>query len=147
MKSAGLCLLFFYLICTFESKIHFKKQIVRSNQVTFTPPSNVVITAKVKTNSYLLQRVEINSDNNKKVFTGKGERNNLIGQMEYKSVSTIIIIFEYSRDDGKTWNKANVKTAGPYSIGRTNVFLAVSESGDDSDYNDSIVQLDWKYDK
>lgn len=142
MKSACL-LIFFYLICVFECKTHLKKQIKRGNKATFTPPNNVFISAIVRTNSNLLQKVIIIAGYEERVFIGKGENNNLIGQAIFINVSNIDIIFEYSSDNGKTWNKSNVKTSGPYSIGKTSSFVASSESKDDYDYNDSTVEFTW----
>jgi len=36
-----------------------------------------------------------------------------------------------------------LNTGGPYLIGSYNLLIIVAENGDDSDYNDAILEFSW----
>jgi hypothetical protein len=116
---------------------------IDGNAANISLPSGKVITAKGKTNSPLQQRISLTQAQNGQeigTFSGSGERT-VIGQMDISGQSNIRAIFE-SQINGQ-WSKSRLQSGGPYVIGKYNLIVVVSESGDDTDYNDSILELSW----
>jgi hypothetical protein len=52
-------------------------------------------------------------------------------------------MLEYDSGDG-SWVGSQTNTGGPYMIGSSGFAIVVSENGDDSDFNDIVVQFSWK---
>ncbi|MFI5940571.1 Helicase associated domain protein [Streptomyces uncialis] len=50
--------------------------------------------------------------------------------------------FTYS-DGGESGKPSKLNNGGPYSIGTYNMLIIVAENGDDSDYNDAIIEFSW----
>lgn len=102
------------------------------------------ITVKAKTNSKFTQRVTLKSADQSVdyVFTGGGERNTVIGQSSFKSTPQVTATFEYAETAGE-WKPSKLNYGGPYAIGSYNMLVIVAENGDDSDYNDSILEFSW----
>jgi len=74
-------------------------------------------------------------------FSGSGERTT-IGQKDVTvGSSQVQAIFEY-QSNGQ-WAKSKLQSGGPYAVGKYNFIVLASESGDDKDYNDSIMEVSW----
>ncbi len=99
----------------------------------------------VTTNTGNTERVTINDSagNTLYTFTGSGERN-VIGNVAFANPGALTATLTYSADGGATWNASQTQTGGPYSIGSANFYLIVGENGDDSDYNDIVLQFNWR---
>ena len=105
---------------------------------------NVSVDVSVTTNAPRTQRATIIIDGNTSgPFTGSGERN-LIGSDSTDSGSGLVrVILEYDSGDG-SWVGSQTNTGGPYVIGSSGFAIVVGENGDDSDFNDIVVQFSWK---
>ena len=102
---------------------------------------SVAIGCTVKTNSPAVQRVTVTKQGQAVYqFEGKGERN-LIGQETFNGGSALDWTFEYGVSD---FRPSSLRSGGPYAIGKSNFLIIVAENGDDSDFNDVVVQFDWK---
>ncbi|WP_437727570.1 fucose-binding lectin II [Sorangium sp. So ce861] len=110
-------------------------------------PDGVTVTIKVTTNSRHTQRITVaRNDEVLCVFAGSGERNAMTGQSTIvaNSRSKLQARFEYQTDINADWIKSRqLKSGGPYTIGSYNLLVIVAENGDDSDYNDSVLELSW----
>ncbi|KYF93816.1 hypothetical protein BE17_25105 [Sorangium cellulosum] len=110
-------------------------------------PDGVTVTIKVTTNSRHTQKVTVTrNDEVLSVFAGSGERNAMTGQSNIvaSSRAKLQAKFEYQTDINAEWLKSSqLKSGGPYTIGNYNLLVIVAENGDDSDYNDSIVEFSW----
>ncbi|WP_437752340.1 fucose-binding lectin II [Sorangium sp. So ce1389] len=110
-------------------------------------PDGVTVTIKVTTNSRHTQKVTVTrNDEVLSVFAGSGERNAMTGQSTIvaSSRAKLQAKFEYQTDINAEWLKSSqLKSGGPYTIGNYNLLVIVAENGDDSDYNDSIVEFSW----
>ena len=110
-------------------------------------PDGVTVTIKVTTNSRHTQKVTVTRNNEVlSVFAGSGERNAMTGQSTIvaSSRAKLQAKFEYQTDINAEWLKSReLKSGGPYTIGNYNLLVIVAENGDDSDYNDSIVEFSW----
>ncbi|XXT15683.1 fucose-binding lectin II [Sorangium sp. So ce429] len=110
-------------------------------------PDGVTVTIKVTTNSRHTQKVTVTrNDEVLSVFAGSGERNAMTGQSTIvaSSRAKLQARFEYQTDINAEWLKSSqLKSGGPYTIGNYNLLVIVAENGDDSDYNDSIVEFSW----
>ncbi|MFD7579031.1 fucose-binding lectin II [Kitasatospora sp. NPDC059817] len=116
----------------------------KGNQAEITLPAGVQITVKAKTNSALLQSVKLTSKDGQldQQFTGTGEHNTVIGQTTITDVSQLVATFEYGESDGAL-KPSSLNSGGPYEIGAYNLMVIVAENGDDSDYNDTILEFSW----
>ncbi|MFE4540029.1 fucose-binding lectin II [Streptomyces scopuliridis] len=108
-------------------------------------PSGVTVQVKVKTNSKATQKVTL-KDNHDVVdleFSGTGERNT-IGDKTITPVdkSLFTAVFEYAGDDG-VFKPSKLNSGGPYDIGNYHLMVVVAENGDDSDYNDTVLEFSW----
>ncbi|MGK3960925.1 fucose-binding lectin II [Sorangium sp. So ce118] len=110
-------------------------------------PDGVTVTIKVTTNSRHTQKITVTrNDEVLSVFAGSGERNAMTGQSTIvaSSRAKLQAKFEYQTDINAEWLKSSqLKSGGPYTIGNYNLLVIVAENGDDSDYNDSIVEFSW----
>ncbi|WP_437562142.1 fucose-binding lectin II [Sorangium sp. So ce542] len=110
-------------------------------------PDGVTVTIKVTTNSRHTQRITVTrNDEVLCVFAGSGERNAMTGQSTIvaNSRAKLQAKFEYQTDINAEWRKSHqLKSGGPYAIGSYNLLVVVAENGDDSDYNDSVLELSW----
>ncbi|AUX31300.1 MULTISPECIES: fucose-binding lectin II [Sorangium] len=110
-------------------------------------PDGVTVTIKVTTNSRHTQRITVTrNDEVLCVFAGSGERNAMTGQSTIvaNSRAKLQVKFEYQTDINAEWLKSRqLKSGGPYTIGSYNLLVIVAENGDDSDYNDSVLELSW----
>ncbi|WP_437808040.1 fucose-binding lectin II [Sorangium sp. So ce1078] len=110
-------------------------------------PDGVTVTIRVTTNSRHTQKITVTrNDEVLCVFAGSGERNAMTGQSTVvaSSRAKLQAKFEYQTDINAEWLKSRqLKSGGPYTIGSYNVMAIVAENGDDSDYNDGILELSW----
>jgi hypothetical protein len=116
---------------------------VKGNVATISDLSGATpLTVKVKANSSFTQRVSItNGADVNLVFSGSGERNSMLGEAQINSAAPLQAIFEFQMND--SWQASKLNCGGPYAIGSYNLLVIVAENGDDSDYNDSIVEFSW----
>ncbi|AGP35920.1 hypothetical protein SCE1572_16265 [Sorangium cellulosum So0157-2] len=107
----------------------------------------MTVTIKVTTNSRHTQRITVTrNDEVLCVFAGSGERNAMTGQSTIvaNSRAKLQAKFEYQTDINAEWRKSHqLKSGGPYAIGSYNLLVIVAENGDDSDYNDSVLEFSW----
>lgn len=110
-------------------------------------PDGVTVTVKVTTNSRYTQKITVTrNDEVLCVFAGSGERNAMTGQSTIvaSSRAKLQAKFEYQTDINAEWLKSHqLKSGGPYTIGNYSLMVIVAENGDDSDYNDSILEFSW----
>ena len=110
-------------------------------------PDGVTVTIKVTTNSRYTQKITITrNDEALCVFAGSGEHNAMTGQSTIvaSSRAKLQAKFEYQTDINAEWLQSRqLKSGGPYTIGSYNLMVIVAENGDDSDYNDSILEFSW----
>lgn len=102
------------------------------------------ITAKAKTNSKFTQKITIKSADQSVglEFMGSGEKNTIIGQSSFQGATKLVVTFEYA-DTASSWKPSKLNSGGPYAIGNYNLLVLVAENGDDSDFNDSILEFSW----
>jgi Fucose-binding lectin II (PA-IIL) len=117
---------------------------VSGNVATIIFPPNTAIQVTATTNSPLAQQVTI-TDNNavNLVFTGSGERT-MIGQSTFSTSSPVQATFTYQSTLNQGWLNSVLNSGGPYVIGRSGFLLVVAENGDDTDYNDCVLQFSWR---
>ncbi|MEU5216797.1 fucose-binding lectin II [Streptomyces sp. NPDC020807] len=117
--------------------------LVNGNKAEINLPADAQITVTAKTNSRLPQKVALTSQDGtvNHLFTGSGEANTVIGQATFTGASRLGATFEFSPSGSFSPSKLN--SGGPYELGTYNVLLIVAENGDDSDYNDSILEFSW----
>jgi len=97
----------------------------------------------VKTNSSFTQNINITGGDYEKSFSGVGERNEVIGQDTIaEPPKNLKATFTFSGPDGVI-KTSKLNKGGPYIIKSYNVLIIVAENGDDSDYNDSILEFSW----
>ncbi|MFE7529366.1 fucose-binding lectin II [Kitasatospora sp. NPDC057542] len=118
---------------------------VTDNKAEIHLPAGVTVKVKVKTNSQLTQKMTL-KDNIGRVdleFTGTGEQNT-IGDKTITPVpgSLFTAVFEYTGPDG-VFKPSKLNSGGPYDIGSYHMMVIVAENGDDTDYNDTILELSW----
>ncbi|WP_437730522.1 fucose-binding lectin II [Sorangium sp. So ce1335] len=110
-------------------------------------PDGVTVTIRATTNSRHTQKITVTrNDEVLCAFAGSGERNAMTGQSTIVSNARAKLraTFEYQTDINAEWQKSRqLKAGGPYTIGNYNILVIVAENGDDSDYNDSIIELSW----
>ncbi|WP_437964866.1 fucose-binding lectin II [Sorangium sp. So ce260] len=110
-------------------------------------PDGVTVTIRVTTNSRYTQKITVTrNDEVLCVFAGSGERNAMTGQSTVvaSSRAKLQAKFEYQTDINAEWLKSRqLKSGGPYTVGNYNIMVIVAENGDDSDYNDGILELSW----
>ncbi|WP_375494507.1 fucose-binding lectin II [uncultured Nostoc sp.] len=105
-------------------------------------PNNVSVSGTITAHSSFTQKVTLFTDSQELyVFEGRGERV-LIGSLQNQFDSPFQVKVEHQ--EGDKWLGSSLRTGGPYSIGSSNFLIVVAESGDDSDYNDIVVQFSWK---
>lgn len=116
---------------------------IKKNTITIDAlPKDTDVTLKVKTNSKLPQRVTIKRNGVvEKIFSGTGEKNTIQGEHTLISNGVLEATFEYQKQE--QWLPAALESGGPYNIGQYRMLVVVSESSDDSDYNDAILELSW----
>lgn len=117
---------------------------VRGNEAEVSLPVGTAVHVKVKANSKATQKVRLTGQGVDQEFTGGGERNTVIGEMEFTPSGTtpLTAVFEYAGDDG-VFKPSSLNRGGPYEIGKYHLMIAVAENGDDSDYNDTILEFSW----
>lgn len=113
---------------------------VKGNQAEVSLPAGASVQVRVKTNAKVAQRVRLVDQE----FTGAGEGNMVIGETVFtpSGKSPLTAVFEYAGDDG-VFKPSSLKSGGPYEIGKYNLLIAVAENGDDSDYNDTVLEFSW----
>ncbi|GAA2837649.1 hypothetical protein GCM10010441_72480 [Kitasatospora paracochleata] len=119
---------------------------VKGNQAEIHLPAGVTVQVKVKSNSQLTQKVTL-KDKTGEVdleFTGTGERNTIIGDKTIIPSQNFLLnaVFEYADADG-IFKPSKLNSGGPYDIGNYHLLVAVAENGDDTDYNDTILEFNW----
>jgi hypothetical protein len=106
-------------------------------------PRDTSISVKAKTNSSRIQKITVAGIGTADfVFQGSGERNTIIGQTSFTASSGVTVKFEYLNGDG-TVSNSKLNSGGPYQIGAYNLLVFVAENGDDSDFNDAILEFSW----
>ncbi|WP_181799525.1 fucose-binding lectin II [Kitasatospora acidiphila] len=117
---------------------------VNGNKAEISLPAGARITVKAKTNSSLVQKVSVTSKDRAVdyQFTGTGERNTVSGQETFTGPSQLSATFEYS-DSAGVFKPSKLNSGGPYDIGSYHLMVIVAENGDDSDYNDAILEFSW----
>ncbi|MFB7616475.1 fucose-binding lectin II [Kitasatospora sp. NPDC056181] len=119
---------------------------VTGNKAETHLPAGVTVQVKVKTNSRLTQKVAL-KDRTGEVdleFTGTGEQNTIIGDKAITpgQNSLLTAVFEYADADG-VFKPSKLNFGGPYDIGNYHLLVVVAENGDDTDYNDTILEFSW----
>jgi hypothetical protein len=105
---------------------------------------DISISVKAKTNSSRIQKITVaGSGTADFVFQGSGERNTIIGETSFTASSGVTVKFEYLAGDG-TVSNSTLNSGGPYQIGSYNLLVIVAENGDDSDFNDAIIEFSWR---
>ncbi|MDC0711850.1 fucose-binding lectin II [Stigmatella sp. ncwal1] len=120
--------------------------LTRTNVAEIVLPTSAKVHVKAKTNSKNTQRIALKdkSGDVDLLFSGTGEGNSIIGDATFTGDSNSVLnaTFEYSEGSG-VFKPAKLNTGGPYEIGQYNLMIVVAENGDDSDYNDSILEFSW----
>ncbi|MFI5776353.1 fucose-binding lectin II [Nocardia sp. NPDC051570] len=111
--------------------------------VNLPTSSSASSTVTATSNAAATQRVTISDNNGNQLdqFVGSGQRSQ-IGAAQL-SGNAFQVLLEYSTD-GTTWNTSATRVGGPYVIGSSGFAIVVGENGDDSDYNDAVLQFAWK---
>ncbi|WP_331772745.1 fucose-binding lectin II (plasmid) [Embleya sp. NBC_00888] len=116
--------------------------LVSGNKAEITLPAGVSVTVKAKTNSRSTQTVKVTGDAGTDLtFGGSGETNTVIGQTTLTGQTKVTALFQYG--DGGAAKPSSLNSGGPYAIGSYNLLVIVAENGDDSDYNDAILEFGW----
>ncbi|MFI5617927.1 fucose-binding lectin II [Streptomyces sp. NPDC051567] len=117
--------------------------LIKGNTAQIGLPGGLPVHVKAKTSSRFIQTVKVTSaDGSVDLrFTGSGERVS-IGDATITGQSQITATFEYNDSDGTTRPSA-LRSGGPYQIGSYNLMVVVAENGDDTDYNDSLLEFSW----
>lgn len=118
--------------------------IIKNNTAEITLPAGVTVNVKAKTNSSSAQTVTVTSTDGSVnlQFSGAGERNASAGQSTITGQSQVTATFQYSDSNGVS-QPSRLNSGGPYQIGSYNLMVIVAENGDDSDYNDAILEFSW----
>ncbi|KAL7911021.1 hypothetical protein GGI35DRAFT_478411 [Trichoderma velutinum] len=77
------------------------------------------------------------------VYSGCGEGNAIIGDTRFQGGDLFFATFEYIQEDGSVFLPSKLNAGGPYDIGTYNLLVVVAENGDDSGYNDLILEITW----
>ncbi|MFJ7277595.1 fucose-binding lectin II [Kitasatospora sp. NPDC098663] len=116
------------------------------NTAEISLPAGVTVQVKAKSNSKLTQKVTLKSKDGSvdTVFSGTGEKNAQLGETTITTGESFLLhaVFEFAGDDG-VFQPSKLNSGGPYEIGRYNMLVVVAENGDDSDYNDTILEFSW----
>ena len=117
---------------------------VQGNTAQVSLPTATTVTVRAKTNSSLTQTVTVTSPDGtvNLQFTGTGEHSTPIGNATITGQSQVTATFAYTDASGNTI-ASKLNTGGPYTIGAYNQLLVVAENGDDTDYNDAIIEFSW----
>ncbi|MFF3959640.1 fucose-binding lectin II [Streptomyces sp. NPDC001890] len=116
---------------------------VKENRAEISLPAGLDVHVKAKSNSRVTQLVTVKGLDEELQFTGSGERNSNLGETKITTTGNLLhATFEYSNGDG-VLTPSKLNTGGPYEIGNYNILVVVAENGDDSDYNDTILELSW----
>lgn len=102
-------------------------------------------TLDVKTNSTFNQKVTITRKAGPAIeLTGTGERTALLKteSLTGSGLDELTFVVETEKDGG--WVRSTLRMGGPYEIGTLNMFVVVAETGDDSDFNDVVINLNWR---
>ena len=70
-------------------------------------------------------------------ITGGGTKNQAV--VLPKSAKKVVLTLSYESDCKK--NPSELKTGGPYFFGLVQIAAVTAENGDDTDYNDAVVQF------
>ncbi|MFJ8729190.1 fucose-binding lectin II [Streptomyces bauhiniae] len=118
----------------------------RGNEAEVFLPAGTTVQVRAKTNAKATQKVRLATKDGavNEEFTGTGERNTIIGETTVTPGEKFLLnaVFEYAGDDG-VFQPSSLRWGGPYEIGKYNLLVAVAENGDDSDYNDTILEFSW----
>eukprot|EP00026_Physarum_polycephalum_P020667 Phypoly_transcript_23403.p1 GENE.Phypoly_transcript_23403~~Phypoly_transcript_23403.p1 ORF type:complete len:123 (+),score=15.64 Phypoly_transcript_23403:144-512(+) len=98
-------------------------------------------TVTVKTNSPAVQKVELTGPGVDHKFSGAGE-NTLIGQCQLTGAGPFYATFSFQKG-GQSF-PSMLQSGGPYVINEYHALIVVAENGDDSDFNDAILQFEWR---
>ena len=98
------------------------------------------MTVKVKTNSSTEQHVLLNIDSTETSVEGSGERKTLKSFSLDPSASKMTATFTHGDKSARKPAKG-LNSGGPYQIGQYRLMVVVAENGDDSDYNDAILEI------
>ncbi len=110
-------------------------------QVVFSTSKKIGMT--VTTNSGNQQQVVASDGGSVNLtFSGTGQHN-VIGQSSFTTNSTLQVTFQYMDPASGAFSNSRVEAGGPYQMGNTNFLAVLAENGDDSDYNDAIVNFTW----
>lgn len=102
-------------------------------------------TVDVKTNSSFNHKVTITRKAGPTIeVTGTGERAFLLRStiLSGSGLDELTIVVETEKDGG--WVRSQLRSGGPYEIGTLSMLVVVAEAGDDNDFNDVIVTLNWR---
>lgn len=116
---------------------------IKDNKAEVYISPGVEVKVKAKTNSEKIQKITLKNKNNKVdyVYTGSGEKTNIGDNTIINSDNIFYVSLEYSNDG--VFKPSKIKSGGPYEIGNYNLMVIVAENGDDTDYNDSILEFSW----
>lgn len=98
------------------------------------------MTVEVKTNSSTEQHVLLNIDSTETSVEGSGERKTLKSFSLDPSASKMTATFTHGDKSARKPAKG-LNSGGPYQIGQYRLMVVVAENGDDSDYNDAILEI------
>ncbi|MFF3788037.1 fucose-binding lectin II [Streptomyces sp. NPDC001933] len=116
---------------------------VKENLAEISLPAGLDVHVKVKSNSQVTQLVTVKGLDEELQFTGAGERNSNLGDTKITTTGNLLhATFEYSNGGG-VFTPSKLNAGGPYEIGNYNILVVVAENGDDSDYNDTILEFSW----
>ncbi|KAM4059000.1 hypothetical protein HRG_008126 [Hirsutella rhossiliensis] len=94
---------------------------------------------RIKTNSKVVQRVEVKAGEESFEATGSGEGNNMILQRKFDSLQKAVATFTYESDG--SFKPSKLRSGGPYDIGTYRLLVVVAENGDDADFNDIVFEF------
>jgi Fucose-binding lectin II (PA-IIL) len=119
--------------------------VISGNLATINLVGATAVSVNAKTNSALTQQVTLTDKSGaiNFVFTGSGEHNTTIGMATFDVNSIMQASFVYAKPDG-TWANSALRSGGPYAVGSLNMIVIVAENGDDTDYNDCVLQFNWR---
>ncbi|MFG2825625.1 fucose-binding lectin II [Kitasatospora sp. NPDC048365] len=119
---------------------------ISGNNAAIHLPAGLTAQVKVKTNAKSTQKVALmdRSGEVDLVFSGTGEGNTVIGEKIITPGERFLLdaVFEYAGTDG-VLKPSKLNSGGPFEVGSLNLLVVVAENGDDTDYNDTILEFSW----
>lgn len=106
----------------------------------FFGPDSAFRNLRVKVNSPSKQYVTL-SGGIRRQLSGSGESNSTLCDEPFSpTTKEVQVVFEYDAGNGEK-KASKLRYGGPYEIGRFRMLVLVAENGDDSDYNDVVVEF------